>query len=255
MYKKNFSSDDLILITGASSGIGKATALLLNEMGARIVGIARREEKLIEIKKQCKNPEQFFFVVKDLSNNIEELPIFLAKLTAKYGKFSGYVHAAGVLNSQPLKILDYHDCLQDFNTNLFSAMMLTKAVCAKANKQEKLNIVYISSITANIGNPGSLTYAMTKSAINSMVTTLAHELAPQKVRINSVMPGGVDTDMAANYNNVVSYDYLEAVKQKTTFKEIGKAEYIADVIVFLLSQQSYWIQGQNIIVDGGESLA
>jgi NAD(P)-dependent dehydrogenase (short-subunit alcohol dehydrogenase family) len=255
MNNYSFSSNDLILVTGASSGIGKATVLLLNEMGARVLGVARRQENLIQVQKECKNPQNFFFEVKDLSLDIANIPNFINELSKKYGKFSGYVHAAGVLNPQPLKMFEYEDCLKDFNTNLFSSVMITKAVCAKKNRQEKLNIVYVSSITASIGNPGSLTYSMTKSAINSMVTTLAQEVGSQKININSVMPGGTNTDMALGYNDMVHYNYLEKVKEKTIFKELGNPKYIADVILFLLSPRSYWIQGQNIVVDGGETLS
>ncbi len=247
-------NNDLILVTGASSGIGKATALLLNQSGAQVVAVARNLAKLSQVKSECTNPENFFTETFDLSQNINNLPDFVTQLSAKYGKFSGLVHAAGCLNPQPLKILDYQDCLQDFNTNLFSAMMLTKGICSKKNRQEKLNIVYVSSITAKTGNPGALTYSMTKASLNSMVTTLTREIGSQNIRINSVMPGGTDTNMAAMYNDAVSYDYIAKVKERTTSKEIAKPEYIANVIAFLLSEKSYWIQGQNIVVDGGETL-
>lgn len=234
--------------------MGRASVLKLNEQGVRVVGIARRGNKLEELKADCLYPDKFYYETRDLSSDIEELPDFVKSLAEKYGKFSGYVHAAGVLNPCPLGVFDYADALKDFNTNLFSAVMLTKGISMKKCRQDKLNIVYISSITAKIGNPGALTYCMTKASLNALVTTLAQELGGQKVRVNSVMPGGVDTDMAKSYNSVVSYNYLEKVKNKNVFHEICKPEDVADVVMFLLSSRSYWIQGQNIIVDGGETL-
>ncbi len=234
--------------------MGRASVLRLNEQGVRVVGIARRGNKLEELKADCLYSDKFYYETRDLSSNIEELPDFVKFLAEKYGKFSGYVHAAGVLNPCPLGIFDYADALKDFNTNLFSAVMLTKGISIKKCRQDKLNIVYISSIAAKTGNPGALTYGMSKAALNMAVVTLAQELGSQKVRLNSVMPGGVDTDMAERYNEVLPYNYLEKVKQNNVFHEICKPEDIADVVMFLLSSRSYWIQGQNIIVDGGETL-
>jgi 3-oxoacyl-[acyl-carrier protein] reductase len=255
MNKNEFSSEDLILVTGASSGIGKATALQLNALGAKVVGVARREDKLAELKKECLYPDNFFYVATDLSADIKEIKNIVSNIVADHGKISGFVHSAGTLNPQPLTVLDEIDVLNDFNTNLFSALFLTKAIASRKNKQEKLNIVYVSSITAQIGNPGAVTYGMTKASINSMVSSLAQEIGSKDLRINAVMPGGCDTNMAHAYNDVVSYDYLEKVKEKNLFHEVLQPENVADLITFLLSGKSRWIQGQCIIIDGGETLS
>lgn len=245
----------LILIDGASSGIGKETVLKLNKEGFKTVGIARRSEKLEELKASCPFPDLFSYEIRDLGSDVASLSDFVDSLVAKYGKFSGFVHAAGVLNQQPVKMIDFDDLLSDFNTNLFSALFIIKGLIRKRNRQSHLNIVLVSSIAAKIGNPGSVTYGMTKAAMNNLVTSLAQEVGGTNIHLNAVMPGGTKTEMAEYYNNSLPYDYLEKCREKNVFHKDGLPEYIADVIAFLLSEKSYWIQGQSITVDGGETLS
>lgn len=254
MTNNGFNDDALILVIGASSGIGKATVIQLNALGLKVVGVARREQKLQELKQECKNPDLFFYVTKDIGDDLESLPAFIKQLVAEHGKFSGYVHAVGVLNPQPLMMFDPQDAVKDFDKNLFSCVMILKELHRKKNRHERLDVVLVSSIAAKIGKPGSSTYAMTKASLNSLTVSLAKELGAQNIHINSVMPGTTNTEMAAAYNEFLEYDCLEKAKELSVYQKIGEPEYIADPIVFLLSEQSYWLQGQCITVDGGESL-
>ena len=118
-----FSTEDLILVTGASSGIGRATVEKLLSEGARVVGIARREDKLKEIAKISEN---FYYEVFDVSN-IEDIAHLVKNMVSKYGRFSGFVHCAGVLNPQPLSLWEYKDAINDFKVNVFSAIEFTKS--------------------------------------------------------------------------------------------------------------------------------
>ena len=245
----------LILIYGASSGIGKATTIKLNSHRIKIVAVGRNYEKLEKLKQDVLYPELLELEVKDVGKNVSDFKNWINTLVKKYGAFSGFVHSAGVLNPQPLKLINYTDVIDDFNINLFSMLFTIKELVKKNNHQEYLNIVCVSSIAAFVGSAGSLTYAMTKASINNMVSSIAQEIGSKYIHINAVCPGGIITPMTEQYNENLTYDYLEKCRKKNVLHEDGKPEYIADVISFLLSENSYWIQGQCYTVDGGETLS
>lgn len=249
-----FSDDDLILVTGASGGIGEETVKKLIKDGAKVIGIARNRNKLQEIKDSLVDSEKFDFEIMDLSENISEISDEIVKISEKYGKFSGFVHCAGVLNLMPVSVWDYNSAIKDFNINLFSAIEIIKALQKKKCKQELLNIVLVSSIAAFSPNPSALSYGVSKAALNALSTGLTREIGNKKIRINSICPGGIETSMSKNHLENSGTDYVAYVKSKTPFQEIGKTEYVSNFISFLLSKESYWIQGQNIVVDGGETL-
>lgn len=251
----NFSQDHLILVTGASSGIGKATVFLLNELGAKVVAVARNEEKLNNLKKESKNPQNIFIEIKDLTENIEELDQWVKELSLKYGKFSGFVHSAGILNIVPIRIFDVEEAKKDFDLNYFSAIMITKTLSNKKYRTENLSVVFISSLAGIVGNVGCSTYAATKAALDIAVKSLVQEIGHNRIRINSICPGTIETDLSIKYNDNLKSDFFETVKKRTSFGEVGKPEHVADLAAFLISNRSYWITGQNIIIDGGEGLA
>ena len=182
--------NDLILITGAAGGIGEAAVKKLICEGAKVIGISRNEAKLKEIKNGLKDPEKFEYEIMDLSENIPEISGKIVEISEKYGKFSGFVHAAGVLNIMPVSIWDYNSAVKDFNVNLFSAIEIIKALQKKKCRQELLNIVFVSSITAFFPNTGEIAYGLTKAALNALAAGLTNEIGNKKMRINSISGGG-----------------------------------------------------------------
>ncbi len=250
----NFSKDELILVTGASSGIGESTIYKLNALGLNCIGLARSEDKLKKVKNNCKYPEKFNYVIRDLSQDLDCLSDFISDIVKTYGKFSGFVHCAGVLNLMPISAWDYTSAIKDFNINLFSAIEMIKGLSKKKNKQELLNIVLVSSMAAQKSYPAAICYGMTKASLNNLAIGLTREIGSKKIRINTIMPGGCNTDMAVKHSEDSGNSYITDVLNKTPFKEIGKPEYVANLISFLLSKDSYWIQGQCIPIDGGEYL-
>mgnify|MGYP003571460087 CR=1 FL=1 len=246
-----FSNEDLILITGASSGIGKAAVEKLINEGAKVVGVARREDKLKEIANKYSN---FNYEVFDISK-IDKISELVKNIVAKYGKLSGFVHCAGIQNIQPISLWNYKDAIEDFKVNVFSAIELIKNISKKKNNKGFLNAILVSSITAFTGAPATITYAMTKASLNTLAVGISKEIGlSKKIRVNAICPGATETDLTKKYSEQVSYDYMNKIAKKTFFEENGKPEYIANLISFLLSEESYWIQGQSIVIDGGETL-
>lgn len=248
----NKINQQTVLITGSTGAIGKSITLNMLKNGTKVIALGKNKKELDIIRNKFK--ELFYYYIVDLSDDIDNIEMILKELITEHGKFSGFVHCAGKLLHQPIQIWNMDDAIVDFKINVFSAIKIIKFLAKQQNKQELLNIVLISSISSNIGNPGAITYSMTKASLDNLVVSLSKELSKKRIRINSILPGCVPSNMSKYYSSILNYDYFQSSKEKTFFKELCSAENISDVAIFLLSKESYWIQGQNIIVDGGESL-
>jgi NAD(P)-dependent dehydrogenase (short-subunit alcohol dehydrogenase family) len=249
-----FTPENLVLVTGASSGIGEAVALKLNELGARVIGMSRSEQRLRRVKASAAQPDHFHIEPIDLTQEINNLPKVMKGMAKKYGKFSGFVHAAGVTQMTPLKGLTEDKSKALFDLNYFSGLMLGKGFADRRVRQKAdTAIVYISSILAVIGNVGTLNYAASKGAINSMVRSMALELAPLRVRVNSVSPGYVETEMTRKNAHLYSDEFKDELRKMYPLGP-GTPEDVANSVSFLLSKQAQWMTGQNLIVDGGRSI-
>lgn len=239
-----------VLITGASSGIGRATAVLLSER-YKLVLCARREDKLLETKSLCKNPDNHLVLPLDLSEigNIEEkLAGFIKEQGIVIEKF---LHCAGTMGMLPLKLVTADFMLNCLKINLVSAEIIVKILSNKRFNQAALNnAVFISSNISNMGAKAFSVYSASKSGLDGMMRSLAMELAP-KVRVNSVLPGSVETEMTKSI-----YENDEKIKEieRTYPLGLGMARNIADAVEFLFSDKSSWITGQQITVDGGRSV-
>ena len=242
-----------ILVTGASDGLGKAICLLLNSLGANVIGIARNESKLEQLKKEIEFKEKFSYVIRDLSIDIDELPNLVSKIAKEYGKLTGLVYAAGKLELLPIKALDSNSIDSLYNVNFKSLLMTTKGFTDKRNSLENSSIVYISSISSILGIKGMISYSTSKGAINSLVKTLAVEISNRKIRVNSILPGHVETNMTLQNKDANSKEYLNELETMYPLG-LGEPEDIANIVTFLLSDKSRWITGQNIVVDGGRTL-
>ncbi|MCG3705721.1 SDR family oxidoreductase [Aliarcobacter butzleri] len=242
-----------ILVTGASDGIGKAICLLLNSLGANVIGIARSEDKLKLLKEEMINKDKFIYITRDLSVDIDELPNLVSKIVKEYGKLSGLVYAAGKLELLPIKGLDIESIDSLYNVNFKSLLMITKGFVDKRNSLENSSVVFISSISSILGIKGMISYSTSKGAINSLVKTLAVEVSNRKIRINSVLPGHVETNMTLQNKDANSQEYLTELETMYPLG-LGVPDDIASLVTFLLSSSSKWITGQNIVIDGGRTL-
>ena len=216
----------------------------MNELGATVIGIGRSQERLEGMKAKAKYPENIFLEQKDLTEDIEGLPAWIKSLKDKYGKFQGMAYCAGIGRVQPLKAVDFDYMQRAFSVNYFAPVFMAKGFTDKRNNNGKGSaIVCIASGGGVHCDPGMTEYAGSKGALIATMQSVARELAPSGVRVNCVSPTLIATNMAD--------DVARAFAEGKYPMGIGKPEYVANVIAFLLSDKTEWITAQNYIIDCG----
>lgn len=238
------------LITGASSGIGRATALRLAADGHSLILHGRDAARLEETRLACVNPEQHLTWVFDLAKP-DALTAELAARAPSWGGVTGLVHAAGSVKVLPVRSLDPATLRADLDTNFISGAELIRGLASRKNNGEHLrSVLWVSSLFAKVGGKAHAAYAACKAAANAYIRCAALEMAP-RVRLNALVLGGVDTPMSAP---ALANPEIAAALAATVPLGLGKPEPVADAIAFLVSDQSRWITGQEIVVDGGRSI-
>ncbi|MBF6608595.1 MAG: SDR family oxidoreductase [Flavobacterium sp.] len=239
-----------IVITGASSGIGRQCAITCGSMGARVLLIGRNKDKLAETLEMMNKSAAHQICATDLTD-FEATADVLKDLNTTFGKIHGIVHCAGISTALPLRSITPAKLEQYFLTNVHAGIQLSKNLTKPAFlTEEGASIIFLTSVMGVVGEVGKTIYSLTKGALVAGSKSMALELAPKKVRVNCISPGVVVTPMSSNA--VYSQDE-EALERVTSYHPLGlgKPEDIANTAVFLLSDASRWITGTNIIVDGG----
>ncbi len=242
------NSDKWIIITGASSGIGKATAEKLLDEGYKVVLTSRNKDKLEKVFNRFNS--NILIVPFDLSK-IEKLDEYVEKIIKTTGPISGFVHCAGIRTTIPLNFIKLDNILSLFTINTFSAIRLISLLSKSKNyNHDGASFVLISSIAAHEGAKGVALYASTKGALEGFLTPAASELIAKNIRINIVVPGIIETEMIQDFFKNLTDPQIEAFKKSYPLG-IGKPEYIANFIHYLVSDKAKWITGQKFILDGG----
>jgi NAD(P)-dependent dehydrogenase (short-subunit alcohol dehydrogenase family) len=238
-----------VLVTGASSGIGRATALLLASFGANIV-LCGRNEKRLEETLIAMSGDEHVVAPFDLAKNLEEIPAWLKRITQEHSSLNGLVHCAGVEVTLPVRQTDLASIDRVMAVNTHAALMLAKGVAQKKCFGTPCSIVFISSVMGIVGRPARSIYSASKGALNAMSTSLAVELARKGIRVNTICPGQVRTEMDDAIRKRLGADLYQTIVDAHPLG-LGRPEDIAGSIAFLLSDLSRWITGTHLVVDGG----
>lgn len=244
----SFTPEQRFIVTGASSGIGESVAMLLNELGASVIGIARNQQRLEAMKAKAKHPENVFLEQRDLTEDIEGLPAYVKTLKEKYGKFSGMAYCAGITDVTPLRGLDLNKLQNVFNIDYFAPIFMSKGIVDKRNNiSNGTSVVLISSAAGMAPSRGMISYCGAKAALINSAKVIAKEYSALGIRINTVSPSDIETPMTQTGD---IKDFVETRKDLYPFG-IGAPDDVANMIAFLLSDKAKFISGQNYVIDSG----
>lgn len=230
-----FSAENIFIVTGASSGIGNAVAKKLIEEGAAVVAIARRADKLEQLKNECVCPDHCYIETADLVKHLEDMPSFLSSLKEKYGKFSGLAYCAGSILLKPASSIEYKEALDLFNINYFAPVMMTKAFLDKRVCVGRgASAVAVASADAFLREKGLCIYSGTKAGLQASLSTIAKEVATRGMRVNTVSPSDIKTPMTMNESMV----NLRQDREANYPLGFGEPEDVAELVVFSFKSES-----------------
>lgn len=240
-YNKNY------LITGASSGIGKQIAIDLSELGANVWLIGRDIEKLYVTKAECGNKNNVVCLAADITS-----PDFIDNLVKVLNvNLDGVVFNAGRVKVNPVQFLNKEEIDEFFDVNIKASMLLTQFLLRKKKLNTSASLVFVSSISTKKPTLGNSLYNTTKGALNSFAQSLALEVASKKIRVNTILPGYVETNILGR---VRTDEEIASHLKEYPLGRFGQAKDISNLVIFLLSDLSSWITGSQISIDGGFSL-
>ncbi len=239
--------DGKFLIAGASRGIGFAAAKMLLEKGCGVIAVSRSIDMLKEKFASYDNVETFACDFSD----VDSVADFSERLNNEAGPIDGLVYTAGMQLTMPMSMNKPESVKKIFTLNTFAPIELIRCFSKKKMITDNgASFVLISSLAAHEGAPGKSLYASTKGALEGFLPTAALELAQRKIRLNTVVPGIIETDMSKEFLDKMTAEQRHTVDNAYPLG-LGAPEDAASLIIWLLSKESRWVTGQSYIIDGG----
>jgi len=237
-----------ILVTGASSGIGREISILLSELGAKIVLVGRDYGRLV-ITLERLSGEGHLIVSRDLMD-VDSISLWLKQLSSEIGPMSGLVHSAGVQLVSPVRAISTQQFEETMRLNVTTAFSLTKGFRQKGVCTSPACIVFLSSTMGQVSRPGLAAYSASKGALSGLTKSLALELAKEKIRVNCIAPGWVKGEMTDKAFSTMTPDQITYV-EKLHPLGLGEPRDVAYAAAFLLSDSGLKITGTTLVIDGG----
>ena len=247
----------MIIVSGAGSGIGKSIALDLVSKGAKVVLLGRNLKNLQKVQGKINNPlkEKSAYAFQCDISDPSSVDFFIKQLKEVTNSIYGLVNNAGI-NPSRNNILETEssDWESAIATNLSGTFYLTQAVMPLLMNSESGSIVNISSIAGILGMKERFSYSVCKSALVGFTKSLSTDFAKNNIRANCICPGYIKTKLTMGYFDSLDKDSHQKLLDKHPLLGFGKEQYIADAVSFLLSEESKWMTGATLPIDGGYSL-
>jgi NAD(P)-dependent dehydrogenase (short-subunit alcohol dehydrogenase family) len=247
-------NDKVAVVTGASSGIGRATALLFSCNGWNVVAFGRNENELHALRDQARDADGSIRVHLGDITETTHVDRLVSETVDSFGRLDCLVNAAGIIKSGNIEDTTLDDWDKMMNINVRSAFYLTQK-CVPHLVETKGNVVNVSSVTGTRAFPNVLAYCVSKAATDQMTRCTALELAPKGIRVNAVNPGVVVTNLhkRGGMSDEAYEKFLENAKNTHPIGRPGQPEEVADLIYFLASEKASWITGATYEIDGGRA--
>lgn len=251
-FSDSFLRGRKFLVTGASSGIGRAVAIAISNAGGQLILAGRDENRLRETVSFLRNGIEHHISQIDFID-ADQTEEWLSDVIKNYGPLAGAFHGSGIELLRPARMTKQSHLNEVLRSSLYAAFGLAKGLSQKNSIEDGGSIIFMSSVASVTGQAGMTAYSAAKAGINGLVRSLACELAPRKIRVNSISAGAVETEMHSRLlrqgGEVASLAY-----EKAHLLGFGLPEDISGATLFLFSKESRWITGSNLMVDGGYSV-
>jgi len=247
MGKKLKLKGRVALITGAAQGIGKSIALLLAQNGANIVVSDINLERAEETAREIESIGSKAMAVKVDVASLKEVEQMVEAVLEKFGKIDILVNNAGITRDKLILRMTEEDWDAVLNVNLKGTFNCTKVVVRHMAKQRSGKIVSIASVVGEMGNAGQANYSASKAGVIGLTKTIAREFAQRRINVNAIAPGYIETPMT----EILPEKVKEELKSLIPMERLGKPEDVAEAVLFLVSEESNYITGQVLNVNGG----